>query len=143
MMDGIKSLSDRFADSSQHRIFSLQRFRPHPGVWFEQGDVDLEPGQTLQQAMAGANTNGIDIMIILLRHLLSFDYGIAELRDGQRAGTDGTTLLVAADKDMGWKAEEDWKIKQFLVRELKIQHDISFTTLLSLPSLENLFRQNA
>lgn len=139
-MDAITSLSDKFPAAPMHRIIALRAFRPHPGIFFENDEIELNSEQTIEEAMAGANTNGIDIMIIVLRQLLSFDFGIKDVREG--AGTDGNTLLAAADKDLGWKQEDDWRIKQHLVRELGIQHDITFKDLLSHPSLDNLFRQN-
>jgi hypothetical protein len=130
-----------------HRIGALRRFRPHPGIWLDQ--QKFKPGEAEAEDMASINTIGMDILLILLRHLISFGYAVDRIGTGIGAEN---AMMDAAVKNLGWKQEEDWIIKLHMHQHLAqhdavecdgISTDIKFQELVHLPCLRNLFDCNA
>ncbi|PQE10173.1 hypothetical protein CJF32_00000696 [Rutstroemia sp. NJR-2017a WRK4] len=96
------------------------------------------------------DVNGLDVMLVLLRHLISTDFVI----EGplEQVTEEEGLFYNTAWLDLGWDAEKDHdaktqllesllRIKEFMVEDLK-KADLSFEKILTHPKLKNLIMEN-
>ena len=119
-MDRIPTIRDQYTGKPVHQIAALRLIWPHPGMHLLEGEIQEGELKHLPlSAQRGAfDTRGIDMMLILLRHLKSF--GLAVDLDGEHGLTASeNAFLKAADLDLGWNQAEDWHMKREIFDKLR------------------------
>lgn len=103
-MQSIQSLRTRYAQQPVLLTVALRSQRPHPGMWANELARQFEA----PSSQTDLSTRRLDIILILLRQLLSFGCTF----DSVAATTLAEASMVdAAWKDMAWEQEQDWQIK--------------------------------
>ena len=146
-MDNTIDLCRRYADFA-HMILALTSIRPHPGMLIKPGDHPTEDpsGESRREKMATYDTRGLDIMIVLLRLLMSFAYAM-DVNRGRTTNAEDAFFQVA-QKDLGWDQEKDWELKRYLTEQLEkneknlTEKKWKFSELLTHTMLQGLFHDN-
>ncbi|KAF4635164.1 hypothetical protein G7Y89_g2925 [Cudoniella acicularis] len=142
----IPKIPGQYPEKPLHQLAVLRLIRPHPGLYLH-GDEDDGTGTSLRDQRAAFDAHGIDILLIVIRQLLSFGYGI-DIPPGLQLTAAESMLLDVAMRDLGWQNGEDWIMKRSIVDQLQSQKQsstpsvLSFAELLAHPQLSNLFTNN-
>ena len=95
--------------------------------------------------MQEINTRGLDIFLVILRHLISFGYNLGDGTTPSTPRSAAEGFFRAANMEMGWNKRNDWLIKRALTDQLEIedfQQLPTFLQLLDHKYLLPLVRQN-
>jgi len=119
-----------------YHAWALRKFRPDRGIWMTGEEAaGLQKEHSLAECMASWDSGGLDICLILLRHLLSFGYAL-DTTDSL-AGTSNAEdcLLYAASRDIGWDKHVDWKIKRAIFNSIYSKQQDSLVSSVSFRKL--------
>ncbi|KAL2060764.1 hypothetical protein VTL71DRAFT_9406 [Oculimacula yallundae] len=125
-MDGIISLEAKHVAQPLQHILALRTIRAHKGIWLSASNPE---------SMRRADSNGIDLLLIIIRHLISYGYDKSFLSTAA-----ASAVLDAAGKDLGWDEEVDWRIKGHLLGILQTpSNSPSLDKLMVSVELQSLF----
>ncbi len=141
---------------------ALQQIMPHKGIFPEDrkvwavlndnfdfvprvaGRTHMDYADEISQAFE-INVSGLDVLIILIRHLLTLGFSVPPL-----ANLAMLTLQENGMRDLGWVPEEDWKLKMDILKEVWPESllnkefftakGITLESLLKEPNLRPLFK---
>jgi len=102
--DNIPSLREQYVNKLVHQIIALRTFRPHPGAWIN--DRERLPDElgaseritTQRSRCAEFNACSFDVLLVLVRHLISLAYDNHPL---ERFTPLEEAVFDAAEKDLG------------------------------------------
>jgi hypothetical protein len=140
-MIDIPDLEDNIGNNQRHMVIALRLIRPH-----REDSIGAHGGGDVGRIPA-IDCPGIDIMVILLRQLISYGY-----TKGSVLSKVESVFWDAAGKDLGWNKAEDRSIKQCILEQLnkdtQPEHTKNgsgiptFRGLLDLQSLSGIFDHN-
>ncbi|KAL2065366.1 hypothetical protein VTL71DRAFT_3036 [Oculimacula yallundae] len=147
MADQIKRVSEVFPDHPVHQIAALRMIRIHPGLWVVPDDSGQEPysrSQLLERRQS-FNTTAVDIIVTIIRMLISFGYAFSA--DDTTLSAVERAIFELAWMDIGREESADWQAKRKIFDMLNNgvammdQEPWSITGLLQ-QKLPNLFANN-
>jgi hypothetical protein len=95
----------------------------------------LQKEHYLAECMASWESGGLDICLILLRHLLSFGYALDTTDSLTGTSNAEDCLLDATNRDIGWDKHVDWKIKRAILNSIYSKQQDSLVSSVSFRKL--------
>jgi hypothetical protein len=143
----VEELVDKYPEHPIAVLVSLRTIRPHPGIMLEDGELNRSSGKSPVQQMADCQTQGIDVLLVTLRHLLSLGLTITPPNSVPQS-TAERKIMKVAKSDLGFVREEDWMLKRAFYDILDTTRTNpsattwDFAALVDHDSLPNIFNDN-
>jgi hypothetical protein len=144
----LKDMRAEYSDKTRQFNF-LRIIRPFPGCKVSPATPGISNASETS-VHSKIDVNGLDVMLILMRHLLSADFVLNGLLE--EVAEEELAVYETAWLDLGWNAQKDHHaktrlletllgIKDFTVEDLK-KADLSFEKIFAHPKLKGLIMEN-